>query len=289
MSARDSGAQEHLPSSWAGRGGRAWARRADWHEYAFAVFDPPLLDTAGLRSGDRVLEVGCGGGATTMALADAVGPSGRVVALDVSEPLCDQTRQRAANAGFTNVEVVVADAATFDSGGDRFDHVVSRFGVMFFDDPVAAFANLAGLLVPGGKCAFAAFRERARNPWVDLPTRILAAHLPDPSELGPEPQGFAFADPAEVAQILTDAGLLDVHHDEVNVHMTMGGGGGVEPASRQVSGQLLAAAILQRLPTDERTRALHSLRDALGDHLFDGEVRLRASAWIVTARAPGGR
>jgi SAM-dependent methyltransferase len=289
VTAREDADAEHLPSSWAGRGGRAWARRADWHEYAFAVFDQPLLDAAEIRSGDRVLEVGCGAGATTMALADAVGPTGRVVAIDVSEPLCDQTRQRATAAGFANVEVVVGDAAVFGAGAERFDHVVSRFGVMFFDEPVAAFANLARLLRPGGNCTFAAFRERSRNPWVDLPTRTLAAFLRDRAAVGPEPQGFAFADPSRVGTILFDAGLRGPVFTEVEVHMTMGGGGGVEPASRQVAGQLLAAAILQRLPIDDRTRALQALRDALADHLVDGEVRLGASAWIVTATTAAAR
>ncbi len=274
----------HLPSTWAGRGGRAWARRSDWLEYSFAVFDPPLLAAAGIRPADCVLEVGCGAGATTMALADAVGPKGHVLALDVSEALCEQTRRRAADAGFTTVDVVTADAAAFDAGAQRFDHVISRFGVMFFDDPSAAFANLARSLDPGGRVAFTAFRERARNPWVDLPTRTLAAFLDDPTDLGPEPQGFAFADPHHVERLLTEAGLVDVHLAPIQVAMTMGGGDGVEAAARQVSGQLLAASILKRLPTATRRRAHQALREALADHLVDGEVQLAASAWVVTAR-----
>lgn len=284
---RSPGADEqHLPSSWAGRGGRAWARRADWHEFAFASFDAPLLSCAGVRPGDRVLEVGCGAGATTMALADAVGPAGQVVALDVSEPLCEQTRSRAEAVGFTNVDVLAVDAALYGGGDVPFDHVVSRFGVMFFEEPVAAFANLARLLAPGGRGTFAAFRERSRNPWVDVPTRTLAAFLDDPSAVGPEPQGFAFADRERVERILREAGWPAPRFVEAEVHMTMGGGGGVEPASRQVSGQLLAASILQRLSTEQRTRALLALREALGRYVVDSEVRLGASAWIITAGAP---
>ncbi|MFC5993236.1 class I SAM-dependent methyltransferase [Pseudonocardia hispaniensis] len=268
------------------RAGRSWARRADWHDIAFAPFDQPLLDAAGCRPGERALDVGCGAATITLALADQVGPTGTAIGVDVSESLCTTARTRIAAAGITNAEIALGDAATTDLGPAPFDVVVSRFGVMFFADPVAAFTHLTRVLRPGGRVAFAVFRERDRNPWVDLAVQALQPFLPPSEELGAEPAGFSMADPERVGAILGDAGLVSVGFTPVDVLMTIGGGEGVDGAFRAVAGQLLAAGILRRLDPPTKAAAHEALRTALAEHLDGPAVRLGGSAWIVTAHRP---
>ncbi|MBL9100047.1 MAG: class I SAM-dependent methyltransferase [Myxococcales bacterium] len=236
------------------------------------------------RAGDRVLDVGCGAGATTLALARRVAP-GEVVGVDVSEPLVALARRRA--AGADNLRFELGDAQTMRFA-DQFDVVYSRFGVMFFDDPVAAFNNLRESLRPGGRLAVVCWRAMEANPWVSAPlaaARSLLPEVPKPTPPG-APGPFAFADEQRLRKILADAGFVDVEvraHDEDMVL----GGEGMEAAVHSVTQIGPLGAALNGASTELREQAKAAVRAMFEQHLGPRGVTFKAGVWLVLARSPG--
>jgi SAM-dependent methyltransferase len=172
---------------------------------------PYLLDVAGVQSGQRICDIGCGGGGLTITLAGVAGPDGEAVGYDLSAALLDLARRRAADAGVANVRFVEADVQVSGLGGPPFDLAVSQFGVMFFDEPTAAFAAIRRALVPGGRFVFVCWQGVERNPWHT--GSALRKLLPPPRTPGPgkSPVGpFAFGDDEYVRELLEAAGYLDV-------------------------------------------------------------------------------
>jgi SAM-dependent methyltransferase len=172
---------------------------------------PFLLDALALQPGERVLDVGSGGGRTTIAAARAVAPAGTATGADISVALTELAEQRAAEAGVSNVSFCVADVQADSVPGTPFDVVMSQFGVMFFDEPETAFANIHSLLAPGGRIVFSCWQPMDRNPW--FPGVALAGLVPPPPEPEPgkSPTGpFALGDHERTRQILESAGFADV-------------------------------------------------------------------------------
>jgi SAM-dependent methyltransferase len=170
-----------------------------------------VLEAAALRPGERVLDIGCGGGGTSLAAAAAVGPDGAVVGADLSVPLLGLAGGRAAEAGVHHVQFHVVDMQLDAVPGAPFDVAISQFGVMFFDEPTVAFANIRAQLAPGGRIAFACWQEAEKNPWILY--GLVAEFVPTPPPLAPgkSPTGpFALADPARTTGILEAAGFVDV-------------------------------------------------------------------------------
>jgi SAM-dependent methyltransferase len=198
----------------------AWTRAWKKREVLTDSVTPLLLDALDLRPGERALDVGCGGGKATIAASRRVQPGGKVVGADISEPLLALARERAAGSSWATFQQ--ADMQVDQVGGGGFDVAMSQFGVMFFDEPVAAFINLAKHLRPGGRLGFACWQPMDRNPWfvgsVLGPFVAAAAPVaPGKSPTGP----FAFGDPDRVRQILLDAGFsgirVDLYEHEVDV------------------------------------------------------------------------
>ena len=185
--------------------GANWAANEARTERGLAPVLEALLEWSAPRTGNRVVDVGCGAGGTTLALAQAVGPTGSVIGLDVSAVILEAARARLAET--ENARLELADALTWSLEGEPADLLFSRFGVMFFGDPVAAFANLRRALAPGGRFAFAAWAPIVENPWIDIPLRAALTVVPPPPPTDPtDPGQFAFADSARVRRILHDAG-----------------------------------------------------------------------------------
>jgi len=198
------------------------AERQRWNDEYFAsqwprneritdLVTPFLLDALGLRAGECVVDIGCGGGRSSIAAARAVGSGGRVVGADVSAPLVRLARQRAEEAGVDNVEFQVVDVQTDPVERAPFSVAMSQFGVMFFDEPVAAFANVRAQLEPGARLAFACWQSAESNPWF-LGTAV-AAFVPPPPEPAPGKSRtgpFALADPERTTRILLEAGFGNV-------------------------------------------------------------------------------
>ncbi len=189
---------------WNGPGGKMWLASYERIERTVTPFGEPALAAAAAQPGERVLDIGCGTGGTTAMLARAVAPQGQVLAVDISETLVTAARaQNIANATFA-----VGDAATQPFEAASFDLVFSRFGVMFFGDPVAAFKNLRRALKPTGRLVFVCWRTPQENPWGLVPMRAAAPHLPPFERPGPEDPGqYSFGDRARVERILKEAGF----------------------------------------------------------------------------------
>lgn len=211
---------ENEIANWNGPVGTRWVEFQESMDRRLRPFGAAALAKASLAPGHRVLDVGCGCGDLCLDAAKAVGPTGHVVGLDVSAPMLARAAERA--AGATNIELVEHDASTY-AVRTPFDAVVSRFGVMFFDDPVAAFTNLAAALRPGGTLSFACWQPMEKNPWITVPLSSMLRVLPPPApvpEGGPGP--FAFADPARVTSILEQAGFTGIGHEGVTASVALG-------------------------------------------------------------------
>ena len=243
-----------------------------------------MLDEGALRPAERVLDVGCGCGTVALAAADAVGPAGSVVGIDVSAPMLAQARSR--SIAHTNVRYLDADASThrFDA---EFDVAISRFGVMFFRDPSAAFANLRSALRPGARVVFVCWRPSAENPWwraaYDAAARVVALEpLADPDEPGP----FAFGSQERIARVLADAGLTGAAiaaFDAPVVLSEEGLEGAVDFAitNGPVGRRMRAAS------DEERARVRAALVTTLRPHAGTDRVALPGATWVVRAAVPG--
>jgi SAM-dependent methyltransferase len=272
---------------WRGAGGGSWVRLQDTLDGMFALVEDLLVDqVVGVapRSAASVLDVGCGTGATTVALARRLGPGTSVTGVDVSEAMLAAARERVAGAaldGDTRVEFVAADAGhhPFDPGSA--DVIASRFGLMFFDDPLAAFAHLHGATRPGGALRAIVWRGPEQNPF--MTTAVDAAA--DVLTVTPRPPGapgqFGLADGGRTARILGDAGWRDVAVDPVDVDCSF--------PTRDLSAYLgsMGAVGLALAEHDEatRTRVVDHVRPAFEPFVHGDEVRFVAACWLLSATA----
>jgi SAM-dependent methyltransferase len=235
-------------------------------------------------AGERVIDVGCGCGATALELAARVGPSGFVVGIDVSQPMLKRARERAQTAGVTNIDFIHADASTytFSFGADL---VFSRTGVMFFSDPIAAFGNLRRALRVGGRLAFVCFRDRQLNTWWTAPLAAVAtAVAADPPTPPNQPDPFSLGDDNHVRSILNGAGFVDVVCEAVDYALALGAD--LDSATDFVINAGSAARTLASLNDQQRTQARAVIRQALAQHQNSMGVSLQAATWIVRAANP---
>jgi SAM-dependent methyltransferase len=278
-------ANEQMRRYWNDVAGQEWVALAAEFDRTLGPAGDELLRRAAARPGEHVLDVGCGFGTTTLALARAVGAAGRVMGVDISAPMLGLARWRAADAAVGNVIWREGDAQDMALPGRHFDLIVSRFGVMFFDDPASAFSNLCRSAGPGARLHFACWQSTARNPWYSLAARTLAHYIEVPPPQPDAPGPFAFGDTGWVAKLLTAAGFVDVAADEFNMTLIQGGSRGIDGAIEQLVRGPLAAAVAAA-PDRARQTGLDALRAELALHVEDGEVRFPASAWMVAARTP---
>jgi ubiquinone/menaquinone biosynthesis C-methylase UbiE len=271
---------------WNDRAAVTWTAMQDRLDAMFTPLTARALDAAAPLAGERVIDVGCGCGATVLELARRVGPDGRVLGVDVSEPMAARARERIADAGLGNAEVKVSDASTFGFAPGQADLLFSRFGVMFFADPAAAFANLRGGLRPGGRLLFACWRPMTENPWFLVPTQAAAHLLPPTPPMEPDAPGpFAFADADRVRRILGTAGWSDVVLTRQDVPMRLAGPGQIAEAAdfaTRVGG--LARALAEATP-ELKVRAAEAIAAALPDYDGPEGIRLTGSIWLVSARS----
>ena len=266
--------------------GAKWADRQEHQDQVLRPVSDRLIAAAKPKPGERVIDVGCGCGATTIEFAARVSPGGEVLGLDISEPMLARARERVAD--HLPARFVLADATVYDFDAGAADLVASRFGVMFFADPARSFANLRKGLKPGGRLAFACWREARQNPFFILPLREAGKHAPPLPEMDPEAPGpFALADPARVQRILSDAGYVDIVPTPHDLELDIAVGRGLDtavhaamtigPTSRMLDGQ--SEAVRAAVEAD--------IRKALAAHARGDSVPLGGAIWIVTAANPG--
>ena len=280
-------AEPSRPFDWNGDSGDRWVENQVRLDRMLAPYGDALRKAAQARPGERVLDVGCGAGATTLDLAPLVAPDGRVTGVDISAALIRRAREIAGEQG-PPVKFLLADAAA-----GRFDPIhdliVSRFGVMFFDEPVAAFRNLRTALKPDGRLAFVCWRGAGENDWTRLPMTAIRDIVPPPPPADPEAPGpFSFGDPARVERILTEAGFTEVRIVAVDHPVLFGVGDTPDAAVEDAVANAVKVGPLERAlktqPDGVRTRALAAVRDAYQTRLTPSGVLIDAAGWMVTAK-----
>ncbi len=270
---------------WNGSGGHTWVARQEHTDITLAPVTEVLLAFAAPRTGERVLDIGCGCGATTLEFARAVGPAGRVAALDISGPMLAEGQARAEAAGVANVDWRQADAAM--AALDDFDLLTSAFGSMFFGDPVAAFANMRRAARPGARMAFVCWRPLGENPWMEVPMSADSRHLPPrPKPVPNAPGMFAFSDPQRVSEVLTAAGWAAPRLDKLDLDLDIAAGRGLEEALVQSTQIGAVNSWLRNQPAEVVSAAIASLREALAAHLDGASVRLPGAMWLVSSAPP---
>ena len=270
---------------WDGSGGEHWVAEQARYDRINGGFGDRVVAVLSPQSGERVLDVGCGNGALSLAIGPLVAPEGSVLGLDLSGSMLETATARARDAGLTNVGFEPGDAQVYPLPEAGFDGIVSRFGVMFFDDPDAAFANLARALRSGGRVVFACWQELLANEWLMVPAGAALAHvrMPDLGEPG-RPGPFSLADPDRVRSILEGAGLAEVGVDDLRCPMPMGCS--VEDTVAFMQGTDMAATLMADVSDDVIAAAWEAVRAALVPYAGPDGVVLGGAAWIVTATKP---
>ena len=271
-------------SFWNGQGGHIWVARQAHTDITLAPMSEALLAFAAPRAGERVLDVGCGCGATTLDFARAVGPAGHVAALDISGPMLAEGQRRAEAAGIANVGWRQADAAA--AALDEYDLLASAFGTMFFGDPVGAFANMRSASSARARMALVCWRPLAENPWMEVPMNAVARHLPPrPKGVPNSPGMFAFADPAYVTEVLTAAGWAPPRFEKLDLDLDIAAGHGLEEAVLQSTQIGAVNSWLRNQPDEIRSAAVASLREALAPYVDGASVRLPGAMWLIASQS----
>lgn len=271
-------ANEDQIKFWNEKAGQNWTVLQERMDANLADIGDAVLAFAGAKPGEVVLDVGCGTGATSLALARA---GAKVTGLDISKPMLDLARSRAIQAGL-DISFIEADASAY-AFQPEFDLIFSRFGVMFFDDPIGAFANLHKALKPGGRLAFVCWRTAPENLWASTPLAAARPFLPEQPAPDPNAPGpFAFADPQRILSILTDVGFHHVGTSKYDGVMRMGGD------SAAIAAQTLQIGPLSRGvgEADEATRAkiVEAVRGAMEKFRTpDSEIAPPTACWLVSA------
>ena len=264
---------------WNGPIGDRWVEFQESMDARIRPFGAAAVAKANLRAGMRVLDVGCGCGDLTIDAAKVVGATGRAVGLDVSKPMLVRAAERA--AGLSNVEWIEHDASTI-AVREPFDALISRFGVMFFDDPAAAFKNLHAAMKDAGVVAFACWQAMEKNPWASVPLSAMLRVLPPPAPPAPGAPGpFSFSDPAKVKSILEQAGFSNIEAEPLAHPIKLGAD--IDEAMRFVTKIGPSARLLRDAEPDAYPRAKEALRETLVT--LAPKFELEGAVWLVTARA----
>lgn len=272
---------------WAGEMGQRWLANLKDFENTIAPIGKALLDHAGFQPGERVLDIGFGGGATSFDIAKAVGPAGEVVGIDISPELVAEATRRAQAEGVTNVRFICADAAAVTLADGPYDRLTSRFGVMFFPDPVAAFVNLRGLLRPGGRMDLAVWGPPPANHWMLDGVLVAREHIELPPYEPRTPGPFAFEEQDYVREILDAAGFRDVAITPGQGLLPLGGTRATPREAQLFATNAMAfGRILLDYPAEVQAIVAEKLVALYERHYRMGEgVMMDYAIWLVTARA----
>jgi SAM-dependent methyltransferase len=277
-------ANQQQSDYWNGDEAAHWLIEEHRYDRMLAPFNGHLLEAARVTGADRVLDIGCGCGSTTRA-AGRVATDGRALGIDLSEPLLRRAEEKTLEEGLTNVSFEQADAQVHPYIDSSYDAAISRFGVMFFDDPATAFANLGRAVRPGGRIAFVCWAEPVENEWIVVPGAAAAKYVALPALNDPDSRGpFSLADKERLVATLETARLVDVSIESLTETLIIGS----DPA--ESADFLKRTGIAQALLKDADTATVGQITEAVEVALEpfedDDGIRLGSKAWLVTARAP---
>ena len=265
---------------WNEEGGARWVRHIDGVEAMLEPMSARLLERVAARSGERVLDIGCGGGITSAAIARAVGATGQVTGLDVSKVILDIARQRYGHVA--NLEFLLADAGAHEFAPGTYDLLTSRFGVMFFHDPHATFAHLRRALKASARLCFMCWRRLDENPWMGIAAAAFSVLPPPPKPTPGAPGPFSFAKREWVTDILGAAGFAEIEFEAVDRPIALGS---VDDALEWLTNMGPAAQPFRDANASDRQAAQAAMRGALQEAARDGRVVLDGATWVVSAKA----
>jgi SAM-dependent methyltransferase len=270
--------------AWDGPEGDTWTENEDWYNAAVGHLSPRLLAGAALTPSDRVLDLGCGCGETTR---DAARAAAFAFGIDLSGRMIERARERAGQDGLSNLRFERGDAQVYAFEPESFDVAISRFGCMFFDDPVRAFTNVRRALAPGGRIAMLCWREIRRNEWLrEIRTSLAAGRdLPEPPASAPSP--VSLADPERVRAILSDAGFTDAALDPVDEPIYFGTD--ADAAFHGITRQGVVRGLLADLDERAKATSLDRLRATVERHASPEGVLFGSSAWLFRAEKSSSR
>ncbi len=235
--------------------------------------------------GEKIAEIGCGTGTMSFLISDKVGTSGSVQGFDISKPMLNYAEERRINNNLVNINYTLADLQTYKFKVNSFDALFSRFGVMFFDNPIVAFSNLRGSLKKGGRFIFVCWAERLENDWIELPTKVASRFLelpPTPPEKSPGP--FAFEDKEYVASILDKAGWKSIIFE--NFSCAHSAGESLDEAARFLGNMGPMSGPIEASDGKTREKFFDALKLELSKYKTDEGVMMNFSTWIVSAVTP---
>jgi len=270
---------------WNDKSGPKWVTEQARLDAMIAPYGAQAMAALAPRAGEHIVDVGCGCGETALELGRRVTERGSVLGVDVSEPMLARARERAAAGGLAHLRFVAADGQTHRFAPDAADALFSRFGVMFFADPSAAFANLRTTLRPGGRLAFVCWQPMTENPWMGVPLRATASILPAKPPPPPDAPGpFSFGDRERVASVLGRAGFRDVAFDAFTPDIVVGGGSDLDATVAFVLQLGALSAALGDAEPDVVAQVAAAVRDAIAPFETPRGIVMPSAAWVVTAR-----
>jgi SAM-dependent methyltransferase len=269
---------------WNEQTGPKWVAEQARLDRMIAPYGDAALVALAPKAGERMIDVGCGCGDTTLALAGRVGSSGSAIGVDICAPMLARARERAAESGIANARFLEADAQTHAFEPGTANAVFSRFGIMFFADPIAAFTNLRTALAPGGRVAFVCWQQLMDNPWMMVPLMAVAPIIQLPPPPAPDAPGpFSFGDRARVERILGAAGFGAIRMEPCTPDIVLGGGVDLDQATAFSVQMGPLGMLLRQAGPDAPAKVTGAVRDALAPYATPHGVVLPSAAWVVTA------
>lgn len=268
---------------WDEEEGHHWVAEAEHFDRMLGPYGEKVIAALAPEPGEKILDVGCGNGALALDVAARVGPQGHVLGLDLSGPMLGLAKQRAGERGLGNVAFEKSDVQVHEFGSAEFDGVMSRFGVMFFDDPVAAFSNLRSAVRKGGRMAFMCWQNPLQNDWLMVPAGTMLEFLPMPEMPPPgSPGPFGLADPDRTLSILGDAGWTGVELEPVEIQQRLGDD--AASAASFLSRTEIAKSFMADTDDNTKEKVWKAVEAKLAEHTTDDGVHLTGRTWLVTAR-----
>lgn len=280
-------ANQEQQTYWNDQAGPRWVKLQERLDTQIQPLGLAALQRAEVKPGEQVLDVGCGCGQTALDLAERVGSAGSVIGIDFSLPMLERARERQQALNLMNLTFLQGDAQIYPFDHGRCDLVFSRFGVMFFADPAAAFTNIRTALRPQGRLCFVCWQGLDKNEWAKVPLMAAAQHVPLPPPAAPGTPGpFAFADHERVKLLLKTAGFTEIHFESYQSQLSMGGASRIEQAVEFSLEIGPVAALMRDAEEQARSHVRDALATALTPYAKQGSVKLGGAVWIVGARSP---